>query len=151
MKIFKRFKYFTAIFLGLCFYFSGAVTLVSAEDCVQKRTTLSAPDNIYKQANPLNASPDSISAGEQLYQKEAKPLACVQCHGSKGKGDGVMAKGMTPKPRDFSCSAMMKGIPDGQLFWVIKNGSKGTGMMPFSALNDTQIWQVVSYIRKLSN
>ncbi|MFT4578944.1 MAG: mono/diheme cytochrome c family protein [Nitrospinales bacterium] len=151
MEIINKFISFMAVLLGSCFFLLGVTTLVSAEDCVQKRTTLLAPENIYKLGNPLGSTPDNVSAGEKLYHKEAKPLACVQCHGPKGKADGVMAKGMTPKPRDFSCSAMMKDIPDGQLFWVIKNGSKGTGMMSFNALNDTQIWQVVSYIRKLSN
>jgi len=45
----------------------------------------------------------------------------------------------------------MNKIPDGQLYWVIKNGSKGTGMMGFKALSEDQIWQVVSYIRQFSN
>jgi hypothetical protein len=59
-----------------------------------------------------------------------------------------MAKGMKPNPRNFSCQAMMTGILDGQLFWVIKNGLKGTGMMGFKTLKDDQIWQVVTYIRQ---
>lgn len=59
-----------------------------------------------------------------------------------------MVRGMNPKPRDFSCQTMMKNIPDGQLFWVIKNGSKGTGMMGFKMLSDDQIWQLVSYYKK---
>jgi mono/diheme cytochrome c family protein len=67
-----------------------------------------------------------------------------------GKGDGKIAMGMTPKPRDFSCLAMMKDIPDGQLFWVTKNGSKGTGMMGYKTLKDEQVWQIVSYIRQFS-
>ena len=121
-----------------------------ADDCVQKRKTPQAPSNILKQTNPLETTAENISAGEMLYKKGAKPLACAQCHGRRGKGDGKMARGMTPKPRDFSCQAMMKDIPDGQLFWIIKNGSKGTGMMGFNMLKDDQIWQLVSYIRKLA-
>ena len=46
--------------------------------------------------------------------------------------------------------AMMKDIPDGQLFWIIKNGSPGTGMMAFSGLPDEQVWQLVQYIRSLA-
>ena len=122
--------------------------LVLASDCVQKRKTPQAPSKIYKQSNPLEATPENILAGKELYTKGAKPLACVQCHGILGSGKGKMARGMTPKPRDFSCQAMMKNIPDGQLFWVIKNGSKGTGMMGFKILTDNQIWQTVSYIRQ---
>jgi mono/diheme cytochrome c family protein len=121
-----------------------------ADDCVQKRKTPQAPSNILKQTNPLETTAENISAGEMLYKKGAKPLACAQCHGINGKGDGKMARGMNPKPRDFSCQAMMKDIPDGQLFWIIKNGSKGTGMMGFNMLKDDQIWQLVSYIRKLT-
>lgn len=149
MNIKNRFVRFSSSFIVSLMFLIGS-DFALAEDCIQKRNTLQAPDNIYKQVNPLNSSTETIAAGEKLYQKDAKPLACVQCHGVSGKGNGVMAIGMTPKPRDFSCSAMMKDIPDGQLFWIIKNGSKGTGMMGFGSLIDNQIWQVVSYIRKLS-
>jgi mono/diheme cytochrome c family protein len=44
----------------------------------------------------------------------------------------------------------MKDLPDGQLFWIIKNGSPGTGMMPFSTLPDEQVWQLIHYIRSLA-
>jgi len=45
---------------------------------------------------------------------------------------------------------MMNEIPDGQLYWVIKNGSPGTGMMSFAGLPDEQVWQLVHYIRSLA-
>jgi mono/diheme cytochrome c family protein len=137
--------------VGIISFLALSVCPVLASDCVQKRKTPQAPSNIFKQTNPLKATPENISAGKKLYTKGAKPLACVQCHGILGSGKGKMASGMTPKPRDFSCQAMMKDIPDGQLFWVIKNGSKGTGMMGFKTLTDNQIWQTVSYIRQFSN
>ena len=42
-------------------------------------------------------------------------------------------------------------VPDGQLFWIIKNGSPGTGMPSFkNHLNDTQVWQLIHYVRKLA-
>jgi mono/diheme cytochrome c family protein len=151
MNLISRLICLTAVFIISFLFFFQYPALALAGDCIQKRKTPQAPNNIFKQANPLKATAENISAGEKLYTKEAKPLACVQCHGVKGKGDGKMAKGMTPKPRDFSCHAMMKDISDGQLFWIIKNGSKGTGMMGFKSLKDEQIWQVVSYIRKFSN
>ncbi len=130
------------------FLSSGIPNQALADDCVQKRKTPKAPANISKKGSPLKATPENISAGKKIYQTGAKPLACAQCHGANGKGDGKMAKGMNPKPRDFSCQAMMKNIPDGQLYWIIKNGSKGTGMMGFKTLKDDQIWQVVAYIRQ---
>jgi len=119
-------------------------------DCVQKRKTPKAPANILKQTNPLETTSENIAAGEKLYQKEVKPMACAQCHGAQGDGKGKLGAGMTPKPRDFTCKVMMKDLTDGQLFWIIKNGSKGTGMMGFKALKDDQVWQLVSYIRQFS-
>ena len=85
-----------------------------------------------------------------MYQKGAKPLACIKCHGEKGDGLGKIAKGMTPKPKDFTCRAMMGKIPDGQLFWIIQNGSKGTGMMGFKKLKDEQVWQLILYLRQFA-
>jgi mono/diheme cytochrome c family protein len=80
-----------------------------------------------------------------------KPLACVECHGENGDGLGKIAKGMTPRPRNFACQEMIKDTPDGQLFWIIQYGSKGTGMMGFKTLKDEQIWQLVLYLRKFSS
>lgn len=150
MNFFNRFIYLPAVVLISFLFLFAYPTPVLAGDCIQKRKTPQAPGNIYKQANPLGVTAENISAGEKLYTKKAKPLACIQCHGAMGKGDGKMAMGMTPKPRDFSCQAMMKDIPDGQLFWVIKNGSKGTGMMAYKNLKDEQVWQIVAYIRQFS-
>jgi len=121
-----------------------------AQDCVQKRSTQNAPEAIAKLENPLQATPENIAAGEKLFNHTAKPLACIQCHGINGNGHGMMARGMAPKPRDFTCSEMMKQIADGQLFWIIKNGSQGTGMMAYKAMEDNQIWQLILHIRHLA-
>ncbi len=43
----------------------------------------------------------------------------------------------------------MDAIPDGQLFWVIRNGSPATGMLSHPELSDEETWQVVRYIREL--
>jgi mono/diheme cytochrome c family protein len=44
----------------------------------------------------------------------------------------------------------VKGVPDGQLFWIDRNGSPGTAMSPANALGkftDENIWQLVAYLR----
>jgi mono/diheme cytochrome c family protein len=45
----------------------------------------------------------------------------------------------------------VNGIPDGQLFWIIRHGSPDTAMPPSRNLNDQQVWQLVAYIRQLAN
>lgn len=151
MKTFKIPARFTFVTLVTISFVLGLSMSAFSADCLQKRKTPQAPEKIYNEKNPLEPTSENISAGEKLYLKGAKPLACAQCHGEKGNGLGKMAAGMTPKPRDFSCAGMMKDIPDGQLFWVIQNGSKGTGMMGFKALTEEQIWQLVLVVRKLSS
>jgi mono/diheme cytochrome c family protein len=44
----------------------------------------------------------------------------------------------------------MNDIPDGQLFWIIRNGSKGTAMPAFKDLKDEQIWHLILYIRSFA-
>jgi hypothetical protein len=61
-----------------------------------------------------------------------------------------MGAALDPRPRNFTCGQTMQDISDGQLFWVIKKGSIGTGMMAFSGMPDNQIWQLIHYIRTLA-
>jgi mono/diheme cytochrome c family protein len=117
--------------------------------CPQSRTTVKAPDAFYNLVNPLENTPDNIEKGRLLFSVDVQPT-CVMCHGNKGDGAGGFGADMTPKPRNFTCKEMMKEIPDGQLFWVIQNGSPDTGMPPFRDLQDEQIWQILLYVRQLA-
>ncbi len=118
--------------------------------CVQPRKTARAPEDFLIKTNPLSSSTGSVQAGKELFLKTAQPVACVMCHGEQGDGKGLMGAALVPPPRNFTCGTMMRNIPDGQLFWIIKNGSPGTGMMPFTSLPDEQVWQLVHYIRSLA-
>ena len=118
--------------------------------CMQPRKTVKAPDEFLARTNPLSASAGAIQAGKTLYLKTAQPVVCAMCHGEKGDGKGVMGAALVPPPRNFTCGSMMKDIPDGQLFWIIKNGSPETGMMSFVGLPDEQVWELIQYIRSLA-
>ena len=75
-------------------------------------------------------------------------MACKMCHGDKGDGGGKLGKALKPRPRNFTCAATMKKVSAGQMFYIIKNGSKGTGMVAHKkTLKDKEIWDVVKYIR----
>lgn len=118
--------------------------------CPQPRATQRAPEDFLTKTNPIPAGPGAVQAGKTLFQETAKPLACMNCHGKQGDGAGIMGAALTPPPRNFTCGATMKDISDGQLFWVIKNGSPGTGMMPFANLSDEEVWQLIHYLRSLA-
>lgn len=118
--------------------------------CPQPRKTPNAPADFRIMGNPLPASKAHVNAGKKLFQETAQPLACKQCHGETGDGRGPLGGGLIPAPRNFTCGQTMNDIPDGQLFWAIKKGSPGTGMMAFAGLSDEQVWQLIQYIRTLA-
>ena len=117
--------------------------------CPQPRATVKAPEEFYNLTNPVDNTPDNIEKGRLLFQLDVQPT-CVMCHGSQGDGTGGFGSNLSPSPRNFTCSETMQGIPDGQLFWIIRNGSPDTGMPPFQDLQDEQIWQLIRYIRGLA-
>lgn len=120
--------------------------------CPQNRKTRSAPTRYLKKKNPLPDSPENIAEGELLYYKDAKPTPCRLCHGLRGNGNGSLAQALNPPPRNFTCQELMDSISDGQLFWIIKNGSKGTGMpIHKETLSDKKIWQLIRFIRKFAH
>ncbi len=119
--------------------------------CPQLRYTVTAPDGFLKLKNPLESGSSNLIAGEVLFHTDAQPTACKVCHGPSGNGMGMMSPGLNPPPRNFSCFDTMKNISDGQMFWVIRNGSPGTGMVAYKSLSDKQIWQIILYLRALTH
>jgi mono/diheme cytochrome c family protein len=92
------------------------------------------------------ADATSIAAGKQLYDKQ-----CAGCHGDSGKGDGSMGEELNPKPANLADADWKHGSSDGEIFTVIRDGVKNTGMKPYSRkLTTHQIWDVVNYVRSLA-
>lgn len=120
-----------------------------ASQCPQPRFTGKAPAELYNRVNPLRPERANLDAGRELYHELTDPL-CRVCHGKRGAGDGQLAGQFDPPPRNFACAATVDNIPDGQLFWIIANGSPGTAMPNFDYLDERQIWQLVLYLRALS-
>ncbi len=113
--------------------------------CPQPRKTKAAPGSVAKIDKTSSANGQN---GKKIYSKTAKPMACKMCHGDKGDGKGKLGKALKPSPRDFTCTATMKKISAGQMFYVIKKGSSGTGMVAHGkTMKDNEIWDVVKYIR----
>jgi mono/diheme cytochrome c family protein len=93
--------------------------------------------------NPLKGNADATIEGKKIYT-----LYCVTCHGSKGKGDGIAAPGLSKPPADHTSDFLQKQT-DGALFWII---TEGNNPMPTykTTLTETQRWQVVNFIRTLA-
>jgi len=72
---------------------------------------------------------------------------CVSCHSAPGVQSGELAKGMYPQPPVLTDSA--KQYSPGELFWIIQNGIKMSGMPSWPGLSDDDLWNVISFLQKL--
>jgi mono/diheme cytochrome c family protein len=76
---------------------------------------------------------------------------CAQCHGNDGSGNTAMGQGLWPKPPDLRL-ARTQDLADGELFWIIENGVRFTGMPAWGsgkAESSLGSWQLVHFIRRL--
>lgn len=127
----------------------SAAAAPPSEECPQPRFTGKAPDEYYQQKNPLDPATD-LAQAERIYRGAGGSLSCATCHGEKGDGRGKLAAQFDPRPRNFQCKQTVNGIPDGQLFWIIRFGSPGASMPPHPKLTDQQVWALVLYLRRLA-
>lgn len=118
--------------------------------CPQPRNTEYAPASIASRMNPLPVTSANMSAGKELFNGAASAVSCSTCHGNTGAGNGPLASQFQPAPRNFTCIQTMQTLTDGQIFWVIQNGSVGTSIPAFNKLYNKQIWQLVMYVRSLA-
>lgn len=84
------------------------------------------------------------SAGETLFG-----MGCASCHGQDGRKPTPIGQSMYPRVLDLS-APLVQGMSDRELFWVIKNGIRLSGMPGFGRIqSDEQIWQLTYYVRSL--
>jgi mono/diheme cytochrome c family protein len=95
---------------------------------------------------PLAATSEQVQNGKAIFYGKG---FCAACHDRDGKGlgEGLELKG--PLPRDFTDREWQAARTDGELLWILKNGSKGTAMAPFIplVLTEEEAWQVLLYVR----
>jgi mono/diheme cytochrome c family protein len=140
----------SAQFLLICVLMLMVIPGLVFAECPQNRKTPTAPQKFLKMQNPLPLNDATLKAGETIFQLQGKPIACKACHGAKGDGKAESGFESTPPPRNFACAEIMRPISDGQLFWIIRNGSPNTSMFAFPSLSDEQVWQLIHYIRQFS-
>ena len=95
--------------------------------------------------NPIAATPESIAAGRQLYQRH-----CASCHGTSGEGGP--GNDLIPAAPSLVGDEWAHGSSDGEIFSNIRNGvAPAFNMVPFKdKLKDDEIWTIVNYVRSMA-
>jgi mono/diheme cytochrome c family protein len=96
-----------------------------------------------------SASPDELARGRALFEER-----CASCHGVAGRGDGIVAAGLRPRPRAIAERAWQRATSDERIRSVIVRGGAAHGlsasMPPHPDLSDDRVRQLVAHIRSLS-
>lgn len=73
---------------------------------------------------------------------------CVECHGAPGVKPEELAKGMLPRPPDLQKT--VSDLNAREIFWIVKNGVRMTGMPAWGAVDrDEEIWDVVAFVKSM--
>ena len=87
--------------------------------------------------NPYEGQADAVAAGRIVFSDH-----CSKCHGENADG--------TKKRPSLRSARVQQEATEGDLHWLLVNGNMGRGMPSWSKLGDPQIWQVISYLKSLS-
>ena len=96
--------------------------------------------------NPVSASPEIIAAGREHFADH-----CATCHANDGSGNTEMGRNFYPKAPDMRLPRT-QGLTDGELFYIIENGVRLTGMPGWSTgtpEGERSSWHLVHFIRHL--
>ncbi len=128
-----------ALFSGLVLLSLSAVELIASDRSANASPGGSwlrkVPDADRARVNPFAADPQAIAAGNLLFHRN-----CAQCHGADVEG-----RHGRPSLR----SERVAHATDGELAWLLRNGSLAKGMPTWSTIPEPERWQIIAFLRSL--
>jgi mono/diheme cytochrome c family protein len=111
----------------------------------RKARHMALPSEARSLVNPVPASEENLRDARLHFADH-----CAICHGNDGSCDTMIGSGLYPKPPDLRLAETQK-LSDGELFWIIENGVRFTGMPAFSSHHSLpeDSWKLVHFIRHL--
>ncbi len=106
---------------------------------------LAMPAGARERKNPVPNSPAILSEARAHWADH-----CALCHANDGSGDTEMGKHMYPPAPDMR-KADTQNLSDGELFYIIQNGIRLTGMPAWggSEHDAEDSWKLAHFIRHL--
>ena len=109
---------------------------------------LAVPAGERRRPNPISPTTEALAEGMAHWADH-----CASCHGNDGRGNTEIGRNLYPKAPDMTLQKT-QGLSDGELFAIIKNGVRLTGMPAWGSPGsdeDPQTWKLVLFIRHLRN
>jgi mono/diheme cytochrome c family protein len=137
-----------AIFVSAARGFSARERPSAVERWVARRArSMAAPAGAKDRVNPISSSPEVLAEARAHWADH-----CAGCHANNGSGDTEMGKRMYPPAPDMR-QIETQQLTDGELFFIIQNGVRMTGMPGWGGSNpnrdEQDSWKLVAFIRHL--
>ena len=108
----------------------------------------STPAELRGLRNPVKRTPEVLAEARAHFADH-----CAGCHGNDGKGQTKLGKRLYPRAPDMTLAAT-QDLGDGELFAIIENGVRLTGMPGWgdgTAESGYGSWTLVHLVRHLPN
>lgn len=102
------------------------------------------PPDVAQMVNPVKSSPETLARAKKMYGYD-----CAMCHGAAGDGKGDLVADMKLSLKDYTDPAALKDMPDGQIFYIIKNG-KGQMTGEGDRAKTDDVWALVVLVRSFA-
>lgn len=106
-----------------------------------------------KQARPLARTAIFEPSAAPSDEPELFRVRCASCHGATGRGDGLAASAMDPRPRNLSDASWQSSVSDDDIARAIREGGLARqlspSMPPHPDLTNTQLTELVRHVRAL--
>ena len=152
MKCIKGFVLIAILGLGggLALVYSGMINVAATNPhsaLTDWLLSTASDQSIHYHAKGITApsvnDPKTIAEGFEHYRE-----MCVGCHLAPGVKSSEIRRGLMPKPPRLQEAAEEWTLPE--LFWVIKNGIKMTGMPAWGPTHsDHKIWAMAAFVKQL--
>ena len=103
--------------------------------------------SIKMRASSITPPDDLVTDTTVVRGTEHFAAHCASCHGAPGVPRGETGERLYPQPADLTHAA--DRYTPGELFWILKNGIKMSGMPSWADHSDDELWSSVAFIEKL--
>jgi mono/diheme cytochrome c family protein len=119
----------------------------AAEVAVARRLrSWALPATLRESRNPLKTTQELLDEGARHFADH-----CASCHANDGSGATEMGRHLFPRVPDMRGEATQR-LSDGELYYIIHNGVRWTGMPAWGDKDDDQdSWKLVLFVRHLSH
>ena len=106
----------------------------------------SVPPSARALTNPVSFSPEVWAESRAHFADH-----CASCHANDGSGNTEIGRNLFPKAPDMRLAAT-QDKSDGELYWIIENGIRLTGMPAWGKGGDDDVdsWKLVHFVRRLA-